>query len=159
MDTDLQRLAKEHSARLYRLAFSYLGAPSDAEDAVQETFVRYLTCGRDFDSDEHRLNWLMKVTANVCRDQLRRSARRNQQPIDTLPEPAAPARDDDTRIAVQQALFSLPSDDRGVVYLYYYEEYSVRQIAAALSLSETAVRSRLDRARKRLKKLLGGDVR
>lgn len=157
MNTDLQRLVERHSLTLYRLAFSYCGNRPDAEDAVQETFVKFLSVRKTFESDEHLLNWLMLVTANNCRDLLRSSWRRKRQDLDAAQETPAPERDMDTSLTVRQAIDALPPKDRGIVYLYYYEDYPVKRIAAALGMSETAVRSRLDRARKRLKRDLGGE--
>lgn len=157
MRTDYARAVEAFRLSLYRLAFSYCGNRPDAEDAVQEAFLRLLSCKKDFENDEHLLNWLMLVTANICRDLLRSGWRRKRQDTGELPEQTAAPEDADTRLAVRQAIDALPPDYRGVVYLYYYEEYPVRRIAAALGLSETAVRSRLDRARKRLRKKLGGE--
>lgn len=156
MDTTFQQTVERYGAVLYRLAFSYCGNRPDAEDAVQEAFVKYLRCTKSFDSEEHLLNWLMLVTANQCRDLLRSPWRRRRREVDTLPELAAPEVNTDEMLAVRQAIEALPSGYRGVVYLYYYEDYPVSRIAAALGLSETAVRSRLFRARKQLKELLGG---
>ena len=158
MNTDLQRLVERHSLTLYRLAFSYCGNRPDAEDAVQETFVKLLSVRKTFDSDERLLNWLMLVTANNCRDLLRSAWRRKRRDLEQADQTAAQDPDPDTRLSVRQAIDRLPLAYRGIVYLYYYEEYPVKRIAAALGLTETAVRSRLDRARKQLKKTLGGET-
>ena len=84
----------------------------------------------------------------------------------TAPAPAnppvaesAPAADPDTRLEVQRALQALDPKYRGVVYLFYYEDYPVKRIAQCLGLTQTTVRTRLDRARKQLKQLLGGEDR
>ena len=156
MNLAFEQAVERYSLTLYRLAYSYCGNRPDAEDAVQEAFVKYLSCRKTFESDEHLLNWLMLVTANQCRDLLRSAWRRKRQDYDELPDIAAPAEDTDERLTVRQAIQSLPPNYRGVVYLYYYEDYPVKRIASALRLSETAVRSRLDRARKLLKQSLGG---
>ena len=158
MDQTFQQMVERYSLTLYRLAYSFCQNRQDAEDAVQEAFVRYLSTKKTFRDDDHLLNWLMLVTANQCRDLLRSAWRRKRQDLDTLPELPAAAPDTDTHLAVEAALQSLPPGYRGIVYLYYSEEFPIRRIASSLGLSETAVRSRLSRARERLRQTLGGEL-
>ncbi len=157
MEQQFQQVVEQYSVTLYRLAYSFCQNRQDAEDAVQETFVRYLSTKKVFRDEEHRRNWLMLVTANHCRDLLRSSWRRKRKDLDELPEISAADPDPDTRLMVESAMQKLQPMDRGVVYLFYFEEYSVKQIANALGLSELAVRSRLSRSRKQLKEILGGE--
>ena len=157
MEQEFQQVVERHSLSLYRLAYSFCQNRQDAEDAVQETFVKYLSCRKVFRDDEHLLNWLMLVTANQCRDLLRSAWHRKRRDVEALPEQPDFSPDPDTHLMVEAALSSLPPKDRGIVYLFYFEDYPVRRIASSLGLSETAVRSRLSRARDRLKEQLGGE--
>lgn len=158
MEFDFEQVVTELGPALFRLAVSFCGNREDAEDAVQEVFLKYLRCGRDFPDPEALRRYLTTATANQCRDLLKSAARRRTRALEELDRAAAPQEDPELRLDVRRALLRLPPKYRGVVYLYYYEDCSVRQIADRLSLSETAVRTRLDRARKQLRRLLGGET-
>ena len=157
MEFDYEQVVTRLGPSLFRLAVSFCGSREDAEDAVQEVFLRYLRCEKDFADEEALRRYLMTATANQCRDLLKSAAHRRSRGLEEAEQIPAAAEDTDTRLAVRQALLALPVKYRGVVYLFYYEDCTVRQIAQQLSLSETAVRTRLDRARKQLRALLGGD--
>lgn len=159
MGLEFEQLVRELSPSLFRLALSYTGSREDAEDAVQEVFLKYLRGGRRFDSPEEARRYLMTATANQCRDLLKSAARRRNRALEEAERCAAPAADPDTRLEVQRALQALDPKYRGVVYLFYYEDYPVKRIAQCLGLTQTTVRTRLDRARKQLKQLLGGEDR
>lgn len=154
MKNDFQQVVTQYAASLYRLAYSYCGNHPDTEDVLQEVYLKYLRCEIDFPAEAQRRSWLMTVTANECRDLLRSAWHRKRRFIEELPETAAPEADDQTQI--HDAIASLPVAYRGVVYLYYFEDYDSAEIAQALGISASAVRSRLERARKQLKDLLGG---
>lgn len=154
MEHDFQRVVEQYATTLYRLAFSYCGNRPDAEDVLQEVFLKYLCCGLSFEAEEKRRSWLMTVTANQCRDLLRSAWRRRRQSLSDLPELPAPEPEDYSD--VEAALAALAPKYRGIVFLFYYEGYSTKQIAQALGLNESTVRTRLERARKHLKHHLGG---
>ena len=139
-------LYEAHKNMVYRLALSFLRSVPDAEDAVQQVFLRLIE-RRDTISPGKERQWLAAVTANLCRDMLRAAARRNTEPLsDTLPLAA----DDECR-EVMQAVMQLGESERAAVYLYYYEGYDTREIARILGISRTAVTTRLDRARQHLR--------
>ena len=139
---------------MYRLACTYCLNRADAEDVVQEVVLACLQNEPRCDRPEQLRAWLMTATANKCKNLLRSGWRKRTLPLEDVH--ASPDHRDEV-IEVRAALAGLPPNLRGVVHLYYFEEMSVRQIAGLLQLSETAVRSRLFQARKKLKKLLGGD--
>lgn len=154
MDIDFQMIVEQYSTLLYRLAYSYCGNHADAEDVLQEVFLSYL-CAKPSCSDEIRLRaWLMTVTANKCKDLLR-SAWRKNSPLEQYDKEISSL--DDMKFDIGDALQKLTPSSRGIVYLFYYEELSTKEIAQMLHLSQTAVRSRLFQARKKLKQLLGDD--
>lgn len=153
METDCQQVVQRYTATLYRLAFSYCRNREDAEDIVQEVFLRYLKQKIEFPDEQKRKSWLLKVTANACKDLLRAPWRCR---CCSLEEAAAPAVMMQEESELLTAVLSLPAKYRGVVHLYYYEDQTVAEIAAVLDLSESAVRMRLMRARQKLREELGG---
>lgn len=153
MDLDPQQLVERYAQRMYRLAFSYCRNRQDAEDVVQEVFSKYLRHKPAFPDEEKCLAWLLKATANTCRDLLRSPWRGKCCSLEEAAEPAVLMEEES---ALLSAVGNLPAKYRGVVHLYYYEDYSVTQTAATLGISESAVRMRLLRARQKLKDELGG---
>lgn len=140
-----------YGAAVYRLAMVYLGRKADAEDVTQETFVRLLYRAPAFPDEGRKKRWLLQVTANLCRDQLRGFWRKRVTELeDTLP--AAPAEDRE----VLEAVASLPELYRLPVHLHYYEGYSVAEVAGMLRLGQSAVKMRLKRGRELLKLELEG---
>ena len=141
-----------HSDSVYRLAMVYLRNPQDAKDCCQDVFVKLMEHKRGFDSDEHRKAWLLSVTKNTCRDQLRRDARRRTDSYESIEGLPGSRGDDEDLLTL---IFALPADYREVLYLHYFEGYAVREICGLLRLRESAAKQRLSRARTRLKELLG----
>lgn len=150
--TDYDRAVRLCLDAVYRTALNCCRNPQDAEDVVQTAFLKLLECGTPFQDDEHVRRWLIRVAVNEAHSVWRSFWRRNvssleeqtQEPVFSQPE------NSDLFYAVQK----LPVRYREVVHLYYYEEYSIREIAAILRISETAIQTRLMRARKKLKATL-----
>ena len=143
---DWEMLVTHNETRLYRAALAILGDPQEAEDAVQDAFVRYLEkAPADLETPSA---WLMRVLVNGCKSRLRLAWRRVGPLPDTLPAPGPEERQE------LEELFSLPPEDRAVIHLHYYEGYSTNEIAQLLGCRPGTVRSRLSRARERLRKLL-----
>ena len=136
---------------VYRLAMVYLGRHADAEDVTQEVFVRLLYRAPGFADGDHEKRWLLRVTANLCKDQLKGFWRRQVTELeDTLP--AAPPEEQEALAAVM----ALPERYKLPIHLHYYEGYSVAEIAEILKLSQSAVKMRLKRGREFLKIELEG---
>ncbi len=154
MEIQFQQMVEEYAPSLYRLAYSYCLNRADAEDVVQEVFLKYLQHPPACAASEQLRAWLMTVTANTSKNLLSSGWRRKKQPLE---DDLTASEHFDEVVEVRLALEKLPPNLRGAVHLFYFEQLSVRQIAEILHLSETAVHSRLFRARKQLKKLLGGD--
>ena len=133
------------AACLYRIAVVHLGSPADAEDVLQDAFLRLLSRREPFQDPEHRKRWLIRVTVNLCRDRLRSPWRQ------TVPyEGQTPLREAEHR-AVWEQVLALPEPYRAAIHLHYYEGYSVREIAEILKLSQSAVKMRLSRGRQALR--------
>lgn len=143
---DWEALVTQNENRLYRAALAILGDSHEAEDAVQDAFVRYLEKAPG--DLENPSAWLTRVLVNGCKSRLRLAWRRVGPLPETLPAPGPEEREE------LEELFSLPPEDRAVIHLHYYEGWSTDEIAQMLGQRPGTVRSRLFRARERLKKLL-----
>ncbi len=147
----LETLITKYEHTLLRAALAILGDPYEAEDAVQDTFLRYLEKTPDFRDEGHEKAWLLTVCANSCKSRLRRQNRRpTVELLDIYP---APDRDSGE---VAEAVFALPANQRAAVHLFYYEGYSTEEIARMLGQRPGTVRSHLSRARERLRQTLKG---
>ena len=145
----LEALVQRNEHILYRAALACLGDPEEARDAVQDAFLRLLEKAPALESPEHERAWLLKVTINRCRDRLRYRRRHPTLPLTAYYPAAAPEES-----AVAQAVSALPPRDRLAVHLFYYHNCSVAEIAALTGAREGTVRSRLSRARHKLRHLL-----
>lgn len=147
--TEWERLISANENRLYRAALAILGSAAEAEDAVQDTFLKYLEKRPRLQSPADEANWLMRVTVNGCRDRLRSAYRRCSVPLtEELPAPGPEEQQE------LEELLTLSPRDRALIHLYYYEGYSTAEIAALTGQREGTVRSRLSRARAQLRTLL-----
>ena len=154
-DTDaLTALYTRNVDAVYRICYVYLRSRADAEDAVQSVFLRYLQKQPEFRDENHERGWLLLTAKNICRDMLR-SWWRHRVGLDELPEPAVPMRDKEPS-ELTEALLALPEKYRITLYLYYWEGYPAREVAALLGCRESTVRTRLQRGREMLKNDLGG---
>ena len=148
----LEALIDTHTNTLYRTALAILGNPAEAEDAVQDTFLRYLETRPQLRDSEHEKAWLLRVIINACRSRLRAAKR---HPLTELLA-SYPAHGPEES-AVVEAVLALPPRERTAVHLFYYEGYSTQEIAAHTGHRPGTVRSHLSRARVRLRGILEGE--
>lgn len=148
----VSRLVEKYSDMLLRLACTRLDSTADAEDAVQEVFLKLLTAQPVFRDAEHEKAWLIRTTLHRASD-IRRSAARKNIPLDAAVDRAAPERD----VTLITAVRALPEKYSSVIHLHYYEGYSIKEIAKLLGLPSPTVGTRLARGRERLRKLLEED--
>lgn len=146
----LEAAVRTYADALYRLAYTQLRSRADAEDVVQEVFLRYLRRAPVFASAEHERAWLMRVTVNRCRDLLRSPWVRRR---DELPEDL-PAEGADEASELLAAVLALPAKYRAPIHLYYYEGYAIREIADLLGCRPATVGTRLARGRHLLRQAL-----
>lgn len=151
--TEFEGAARLHRDMVYRLALHHFGNGADAEDAVQEVFLRLFTWQKPFESPEHLRRWLLRVTVNVCKDTLKSPWRKRRVFLERLPEQPVFDRPEEGRL--YEAVMTLPEKDRTVLDLFYYEELSTREIGEVLGLRQSAVTTRLGRAREKLRRALG----
>lgn len=151
-DQEFNRIVEQYADIVYRVALSYTKTPHDAEDVVQTTFMKLLTRSKEFQDEEHIRRWLIRVAVNECNSLWSSFWRKNVDFAEGLA--AEPEFSLEEKQDLYQAVMSLPPKCRVVVHLFYYEEYSSREIAELLHMQEATVRTRLVRARKLLRQQL-----
>ena len=155
MRSDTQVLFETYRQNVYAAAFSVCKNAADAEDILQETFLQYHQTNKQFDSEQHIRAWLLRVAINRAKDVYRQKKRRRETALEdymetlTFPSPESGA--------LFSAVMALPEHYRSVIHLFYYEDYTVDEIAKLLHLTQSNVKVRLSRGRKLLKESLGED--
>ena len=144
---DALTLFQQYKDPVYRLALSMTGSPADAEDVCQTVFLRLLEKQPELPPERERA-WLLQVAANECRSLWRRPT----IPLEAVLDRAAPQGE-----PLLRQVMELPRKDQAVLYLHYYEGFSTREVGEMLHISQSAVTTRLLRARKKLKEVLGED--
>ena len=145
------RSYEQFRKNVYAAAYSLVRNAADAADLQQETFMRLFTCDKEFESDTHIKAWLLRVAVNLSKNHLRDHSRITLTELtDTMPAPEDPMQQD-----VLTAVLELPEKYRIPIHLFYYEDYSVKEIAEILELTEGTVKTRLRRGRSLLEKALG----
>ena len=147
MKIDTEQVIATYKDRIFAIGLTMLKNPDDAEDVVQETFLRYHTYKKDFESKEHIESWLYKA-----KDIQRKFWKRKQVSMEDYMATIPFDKSQDEELF--QAVMALPSKYSIVIHLYYYEDYSVKEIAQQLKLNEGNVKVRLSRARQILKEQL-----
>lgn len=155
-----------YSGRIYNFAFRFLRNAEAAEDATQEVFVKMIKHANQFHGDAKLSTWLFSITANWCRDYLRKSdnkAKEGEDALLTLPAPSelSPDRNLEQReneARVRKALATLTPEQREAILLSRYQGLSYAEIAQIAGCSEGAVKTRVFRAMETLKKALAGDA-
>ncbi len=139
---------------IFGLCFSYLKNIHDCEDAVSAVFIKLMNSKPVFQSTKQEKAWLIITACNHCKSLLRFSLRHPKIDISSLPEQEY--WDDTQNVEFLELLLDLPEKHKIVVYLHYYEGYSLTEIASILKAKESTIRSRLFYAKKKLSKLIGG---
>ncbi len=152
MKPSLEGVVNRYQKSLYAVAYSVCRNSHDAEDVVQETFLQYLRNKGEFDSEDHVRAWLIRVAINRAKNRVRSPFSR----VAPLEEDQWADKASESRsIDLLDAVMRLPQRYRIPLHLFYYEDYSIRDIARILRISEGATKTRLSRARVALRKTLG----
>lgn len=146
---EIDTILNTYGDMLYRMCLMMLQNQTDAEDAVQETLIRYFLKAPRFSDPGHERAWLLKVAANQCRDMLRSRRRHSTLALDSIQLLAPEAPDK----SILQALASLPEKFRLVMILHYVEDYSTAEIAKIIGRTPSAVKMRLQKGRKLLEEI------
>lgn len=150
-------LFQTYGDMVYRLAFLRTKSAADAEDVLQEVFVRCLRSNPAWEDAEHQKAWFIRVTINCSKSLVTSAWRRHATPLETVPEPDSLLTEMQEETDVYGAVLQLPQKYRTAIHLYYYEGYSVREIAQMTGSTEPAVKSQLFRARELLREQLKGE--
>ncbi len=140
---------------VYRICYSYLKNKSDAEDIVQETFIRLLRKVVEFENYNHEKAWLIVTASNLCKNNLK--SWKNK--IDNIEDYNLTNSNEENDIdEILHIVLNLPNKYKTTIYLYYYEGYSSIEIAKITGKKESTVRSQLKRGREILKVKIGGEL-
>ena len=150
---EYERIVALYADVVYRVALSYAKTKEDAEDVLQNVFLKLLTKRVKFEDDEHIRKWLIRVAVNECNSLWSSFWRKNVEYIDRMEEGITFQNADYSDL--YDAIKVLPAKLRIVLHLFYYEGYRTKESADLLHIREATVRSRLTRARKLLKSQLG----
>jgi RNA polymerase sigma factor (sigma-70 family) len=168
----LERIMNEYGSEIKRLVYSYIKNPSDADDVTQEVFVMVYRKLNTFQGKSTLRSWVYAIAINKCKDYLRSWKVRNiklkgklEQFVKSADPPNTPEQHIIGKNEEKQLLnqvMSLPMKYREVIILFYFEEFSVNEIADSLSINQNTVRTRLNRGRRKLKNIIqserGGDL-
>ncbi len=147
---------QKYGDRVFSAAFSICRCREDADDVVQDTFLKYYLQNRDYIDDTHLKAWLLRVAVNRAKDISRTFWRKNRVSWEEYMDELEFAQPEDRSLF--QAVMRLPERYRTVIHLFYYEEYSVQEIASILGRSQGTVKSQLSRGRQLLKTMLTEDL-
>ena len=147
VEEDVRKAVLKYSDILYKICIVILCNEQDVQDAIQETFCRYMEKKPNFRDEEHEKAWLIRVATNISRDMIRFRIRHPKVSIEEL---------ENSLVAPQQKetlreLIELPIKQKMVIYLHYVEGYHIKEIADILGITEGAVKMRLQRGRQQMK--------
>jgi len=151
-----KRLVNLYADMILRISYQYLKQTCDAEDICQTVFLKYISANMAFDSVDHEKAWIIRTTINACKDHLKSAWFRRTAALDDAAQIAAPEVPDTWLL---EAMKGLPEKYRISLYLYYYEEYSAREIADVMGVSESAVGQYLTRGRRKLRTIITDEER
>lgn len=152
MRQSVKELATLYQSNLFAAAFNICKNTQDAEDVVQDTFVQYYTTKKEFENEQHIRAWLIRVAVNKAKNITRTFWRRNKVSIEDYMETLTFETPEAENLF--ETVMQLPEKYRIVIHLYYYEDYTVSEIADILKLSGSNVKTRLSRGRAMLKEVL-----
>lgn len=153
-EEETKQAVERYSNMIRRICLYHLKGSADTEDVFQTVFLKYLLYDGDFVDAEHEKAWFIRVSINACRDYLKSLSRHRTLPLYELAEEVVVMESEHKEVL--EAVLALPAKYKDTIYLYYYEGYSVAEIADILKSKEKTIYSLLSRGRAMLKKKLGG---
>ncbi|SFU75449.1 RNA polymerase sigma factor [Butyrivibrio sp. M55] len=152
MRIPVQELVEMYKDNIYAAAFNICKSAADAEDVVQDTFLQYYMTKKEFDDEKHIRYWLLRVAINKAKNIQSSFRRKNEMSLEDYVETLT-FETPESRELFEEVL-KLPEKYRVVIHLFYYEDYSVKEIAKILRVTESSVKVRLSRGRAKLKDAL-----
>ncbi len=152
MKPHIDTVMEQYKNNLYTVAFNICKNTQDAEDVVQDTFIQYWKLKKEFESEQHLRAWLFRVAINTAKNKVNTLFRRTTVPLEDYMETLSFETKESSDIF--EAVMNLPTKYRIVIHLFYYEDYSVNEIAAILRLTPGNVKTRLSRGRMSLRSAL-----
>lgn len=152
MRESVELLIEKYKNNLFIIAFNVCKNKEDAEDVVQDTFIQYIALKKDFETEQHIRAWLIRVAINKAKNKNSIFHRRNTLPLEDYMECLTFETEETSDLF--QTVMELPEKYRVIIHLFYYEDYSVKEISDILKLSENNVKVRLSRGRMLLKNTL-----
>lgn len=146
---------RRYGDRVFSAAFSICRSREDADDTVQDTFLKYHTQNADYADESHLKAWLLRVAINRAKDVTGAFWRRNRVSWEDNMNELEFEQPEDRSLF--EAVMQLPEKYRIVIHLHYYEEYSIEEISRTVRRSPGTVKSQLSRGRKLLKSILTED--
>lgn len=152
-EEEYEAVVDTYSDMIFRIAYQNLFSVEDAQDVVQDVFLKLLKQKENcFHDEEHLKAWLIKVTINQCLDYKKSFFRKNTVALDNFEIPF-----EQEERQLMEELSRLPKEERNVLYLHYYEGYTIKEIAGILGKKQNTVNSKLTRGRSKLKQILEAD--
>lgn len=140
---------EKYSKLIFKIAFLHMGSTFDAEDVMQNVFIKLLYNSPDFRDGEHEKAWLIRVTQNMCRNALKTRSRQCAEYNDCIA--ADNERDISKALDISMKIKDLPATYKTAIFLCYYEDMTVKEISKILRISQSAVKMRLKRGRELLR--------
>ena len=152
----LEQIFRDYYQLIYRVAFSQVKNHADAEDITQEVFLKIIRHDMRYQSMEHERAWIVRVTINLCRDLLKSKWHKTSVSMEEVSEAQRGSCENFTEIQddMMWAVLQLPEKYRNCLYLFYYEDYSIKEIAQSMEMPENTVKTNLKRCRQAMKEFL-----
>ena len=151
MTRNYEKLTTKYSATVFRCAYSYVNNRSDAEDIMQEVFLKYLVKKPVFNDETHEKAWFLRVTINMCKSYLRSSwMKKREEMSDDMSDKISVDSDPELWELVKQ----LPEKYRVVVELHFVEGYTIKEISMILKKNPSTIGTWLERGKKQLRKVM-----
>ncbi len=150
-ESEARRIVTTYSNLILRLSYTHLKSTHEAEDVCQNVFLKYMDDNTEFLSEEHEKAWIIRTTINTCKNVLKSAYKTKVVVMDEISENVSEGK---PYAEVREAVLLLPKNYRIAIYLFYFEGYSAKEIAAFMGKSENAVTLYLSRGRRKLREIL-----
>ncbi len=150
---EIMDLYERYYEMIWRICLMQFGNSHDAYDATQETFIRLMDYSKSFRSEEHKKAWLIRVAINYCKDVMKSSHRKREIALETNKPPEA-GKVPDEYADVYETMMELPNEYRTILYLYFYEGYTLKEIAGMMKMNPSTLRSRFAKAKELMREYL-----